>query len=87
MSGYWDSIIENAGNESISEFSDKASSLIKLTNKEIQEAIPEGVDHAKFAELMSVVNDAAKSNSEKADQIRNISGFAEIAANLLTKLT
>ena len=86
MSGYWDNIIENAGNESISEFSDKASSLIKLTNKEIQETIPDGVDHAKFAELMSVVNDSAKSNSEKADQIRNISGFAEIAANLLTKL-
>jgi len=86
MSGYWDSIIENAGNDSISEFSDKASSLIKLTNKEIQEAIPEGVDHTKFAELMSVVNDSTKSNSEKAEQIRNISGFAEIAANLLTKL-
>lgn len=86
MSGYWDSIIENASNESISEFSDKASSLIKLTNKEIQEAIPDGVDHAKFAELMSVVNDSAKSNSEKAEQIRSISGFAEIAANLLTKL-
>lgn len=86
MSDYWDNIIENAGNESISEFSDKASSLIKLTNEEIQEAIPSGVDHAKFAELMSVVNNSAKSNTEKAEQIRNISGFAEIAANLLTKL-
>lgn len=86
MSSYWDEIIENAGNDSVSEFSDKASSLIKLTNQEIEEAIPQGVDHAKFAELMKVVNDSAKSNREKADQIRNISGFAEIAANLLTKL-
>jgi hypothetical protein len=86
MSDYWDNIIETVGNESISEFSDKASSLIKLTNEEIQEAIPSGVDHAKFAELMSVVSNSAKSNREKADQIRNISGFAEIAANLLTKL-
>lgn len=86
MSGYWDTIIETAGNESISEFSDNASSLIKLTNQEIQEAIPDGIDHAKFAELMCVVNDSAKSNSEKAEQIRNLSGFAEIAANLLTKL-
>ena len=86
MSGYWDSIIEDAGNESISEFSDKASSLIKLTNTEIKEAIPDGVDKAKFAELMSVVNDSAKSNSEKAEQIRSISGLAEISANLLTKL-
>ena len=86
MADYWDSIIDNAGNESISEFSDKASSLIKLTNKEIQEAIPAGVDHAKFAKLMSVVNNSTTSNREKAEQIRNISGFAEIAANLLTKL-
>ncbi|MCP4050109.1 MAG: hypothetical protein GY730_05320 [bacterium] len=86
MSDYWDDIIENAGDESLSEFSDKASSLIKLTNKEIQETIPAGVDYAKFAALMKVVNDSAKSNSEKAEQIRNISGFAEIAANLLTKL-
>ena len=86
MSEYWDSIIDNAGNESILEFSDKASSLIKLTNKEIQEAIPAGIDHAKFAELMSVVDDSAKTNFEKAEQIRNIAGFAEITVNLLTKL-
>ena len=87
MSNYWDKIIENAGNESISEFSDKASSLIKLTKKEIQEAIPEGINHTEFAKLMSVVNDSTQSNQQKADQIRTISGFAEIAANLLTKLT
>ena len=87
MSSYWDDIITNAADESVSEFSQKASSLIKLTNKEIEEAIPQGVDQVKFAELMKVVNDTAKSNQEKADQIRSISGFAEIAANLLTKLT
>jgi len=86
MPGYWDDIIENAGNESLSEFSEKASSLVKLTNKEIEEAIPEGVDHGKFADLMKLVADATKTNAEKAAQIRDISGFAEIAANLLTKL-
>ena len=86
MSNYWDDVIENAGNESVSEFSDKASSLTKLTKQEIAEAIPQGIDHAKFAELIKVVNDAALSNTEKADQIRNISGFAEIAANLLKKV-
>ena len=86
MSSYWDTVIADAGNDSVAEFSNKASSLIKLTNKEIEEMIPEGVDHGKFAELMKVVDDSAKSNSEKAEQIRNISGFAEIAVNLLTKL-
>ena len=86
MSNYWDSIIEDAGNEAISTFTEKASSLVKLTNKEIEEAIPEGVDHAKFAELMKVVDDASITNTEKANQIRSISGFAEITVNLLTKL-
>lgn len=86
MSDYWDSIIEDAGNESLAEFSDKASSLTKLTNKEIEEAIPDGIDHAKFAELMQIVNDAAKSNEEKAKAIRETVGFSEIAANLLIKL-
>ena len=86
MSNYWDDIITSSGNESIESFSNKASSLIKLTNKEIEEAIPEGVDHAKFAELMKVVNSSTLSNQEKANQIRNITGFAEIAANLLGKL-
>lgn len=86
MSNFWDQVIQTAGDQSVAEFSDKASSLIKLTNQEIQDAIPEGVDHTQFASLMAVVNDATKSNQQKAEQIRNTVGFAEIAANLLTKL-
>ncbi|MCG8313262.1 MAG: hypothetical protein MI976_08605 [Pseudomonadales bacterium] len=86
MSSYWDDIIANAGNDSITEFSSKASSLVKLTNDEIKELIPEGVDQAKFAELMSVVDDTTKSNKEKADHIRNTVGFAEIAVNIVAKL-
>ena len=39
MSSYWDDIIANAGNDSITEFSSKASSLVKLTNDEIKELI------------------------------------------------
>jgi len=87
MADYWDNIIDSAGNESLAEFSEKASSLIKLTNKEIESLIPEGVDHKKFAELMKIVNDTQKSNEDKADSIRSISGFAEISVNLLAKLT
>jgi hypothetical protein len=86
MSDYWDDVINDAGNQSVSVFSEKASSLVKLTNKEIEELIPAGVDQAKFAELMKLVNDSTKSNSEKAAQVRNITGFAEIAVNLIAKL-
>jgi hypothetical protein len=87
MASFWDDAIQSAGDQSIEEFSEKASSLIKLTNQEIQDDIPVGVDHKQFANLMAVVNDASKSNQEKAQQIRATVGFAEIAANLLTKLT
>jgi len=83
MSDYWDKLIE--GDDSLEQFSKKASSLIKLTNAEIQKVIPEGVDHKRFAELMKIVSDSKTSNKEKAEAIRKISGFAEIAANLLTK--
>ena len=85
MSSYWDEIITGAGNDSITEFSDKASSLVKLTRDEIKELVPEGVDQAKFAELMRIVDDAAKTNKEKADQIRSTVGFAEIAVNIIGK--
>lgn len=86
MSDYWDKIISSEGENSVKEFSDKASSFVKLTSAEIEQCIPKGVDHAKFAELIKVVNDSTKTNKEKADNIRNIAGFAEIAANLLVKI-
>lgn len=86
MADYWDSIINDAANESKTEFSEKASSLVKLTNKEIQELIPNGISHVKFAELMKVVNDSAMSNENKAKQLRDITGFAEIAVNILAKV-
>lgn len=86
MNNHWQSIIQDAAKETVSDFSEKVSSLIRLTNKEIEAAIPEGVDHSKFAELIQIVNDNAISNEKKADQIRKVEGYAEIAANLLIRL-
>lgn len=86
MSNDWQGIIQDAAKETASDFSEKVSSLIRLTNKEIEAAIPEGVGHGKFAELIQVVSDNAISNEEKADQIRKVEGYAEIAANLLIRL-
>jgi hypothetical protein len=44
------------------------------------------VDREKFAELMTVVKDAAKSNQAKAQSLRNIQGLAEIAVSLIAKV-
>ncbi len=86
MSNYWDTLITDSENESIDSFTEKASSLIRLTNDQIKSLIPQGVDHAQFAQLMKIVSDAALTNNEKAQHIRNVSGFAQIAVNIITKL-
>ncbi|MBU2647869.1 hypothetical protein KKI24_24385 [bacterium] len=86
MSDFWDKLIKDAGEKSIEEFCDKASSEIKLTNSEIELMIPQEVDKKKFAELMRVVKSTALNNTEKAKQIREVTGFAEIAVNLIEKL-
>ena len=86
MSNYWDTLISDAESESIDIFTEKASSLVKLTNDQIKSLIPQGVDHAKFAQLMKIVNDAALTNDEKAQHIRNVSDFAQIAVNIISKL-
>ncbi|WP_041598590.1 hypothetical protein [Hahella chejuensis] len=79
-------IIETASQESLSDFCNKASKVVRLTNEEIAEIIPDGIEHKRFAELIQIVNDTSASNQEKADKIRNVAGYAEIVANLLTKL-
>jgi len=86
MDDYWDKIIGEAAEKSIKEFADKASSHVKLTQTEIEEIIPQGLDKTKFAELIKVIKDSTKSNKEKAENIRNISGFAEMAANIIAKI-
>ncbi len=82
----WDKIIAEAANDTTEDYLNKVSGLIRLTNEEIKRAIPPEVDHKKFGELMKVVQDATKSNLEKAEAIRNVSGYAEIAAGLLKRL-
>lgn len=82
----WKKILENAKAKTDREFASEASSLIRLTDDEIMEIAPQPLDKEKFAELMSIVKDATKSNEEKAKAIQNINGLAKIAVSLLTKL-
>lgn len=81
----WDQIIDEADRVAKEEFISDASSLVKLTNEEIEAIIPPEVDHKHFAELIAVVHDAQKSNMEKAEAIRNSVEFAKIAVNLVAK--
>jgi len=84
----WQALRNKARGIAIEEYSTAASSIIRLTKAEITSIIETAeVDKEKLSELISVVNDASKSNSEKADAIKNITGLAEVAVSLIGKLT
>lgn len=84
----WQALRNKARGIAIEESSTEASSIIRLTKAEITSIIEAAeVDKEKLSELISVVNDASKSNSEKADAIKNITGLAEVAVSLIGKLT
>ncbi|MFH1626096.1 MAG: hypothetical protein ABID54_13215, partial [Pseudomonadota bacterium] len=58
-----------------------------LTKEEILAIVDEAaVDKEKLSELISVVNDATKSNRQKAEAVRSITGLAEVAVSLIGKL-
>ena len=83
----WQALRNKARGIAIEEYSAEASSIIRLTRDEITSIIEDaGVDKEKFSELISVVNDATKSNEQKANALKNIDGFAEIAASLIGRL-
>ena len=82
----WEKIRKSAKEQTDAEFASQISSLTRLKDEEITAIAPEPQDRKKLAELLKVVKDAAKDNSEKADAIKNVNGFAEIAVSLLSKL-
>ena len=83
----WQKLREKARGIANDQYASEASSIIRLTKEEISTIIDEAaVDKDKLSELVAVVNDASKSNNEKAEAIRNIAGLAEVAASLIGKL-
>jgi len=83
----WQALRNKANGIATDEYSTHASSLIKLTKTEIEAIISEAnVDNEKLSELISVVNDHAKSNAQKAEAIKNATGLAETAVALIGKL-
>ena len=82
----WQSLRNKARGIALEEYSTEASSIIRLTKEEINSIIEESlVDKEKLSDLISVVNDTSKSNSEKAEALKNISGLAEVAVSLIAK--
>ena len=83
----WQRLRNQSRNMASAEYAAEASSIIRLTKDEISAIVSEvEVDKDKLTELIAVVNDSTKTNNQKAEAIRNITGLAEVAASLIGKL-
>lgn len=83
----WQKLRKKSKEMANAEYAAEVSSIIRLTKDDISAIIKEAaVDKDKLSELIAVVNDAAKTNTQKAEAIKNITGFAEVAASLIGKL-
>ena len=82
----WENIRKNAKRKTDNNFATQASSLTHLKNEEILDIVRTPIEREKFAELMVVVTDTAKSNLEKAEHLRNVQGLAEIAVSFIDKV-
>lgn len=86
MDSTWEEIRKKAKEQADDTFASKVSCLIRLTDDEIKKITPNSLDKEMLASLLGIIADSTKSNTEKAEAIRNINGLAEIAVPLLLKL-
>ena len=82
----WKSIIEAAAKQTDVELASQISSLSRLTDAEIAKIAPERPDKERLVQLLTIVADATKSNTEKAVAVRNTAGFAELAVSVIKTL-
>jgi hypothetical protein len=69
------------------QFASEASDIASLTKKQVTDILDEAaVNKETLANLMVLVSDPTKTNQQKAQAIKNINGFAEVAASLIAKL-
>jgi len=82
----FDEILNEAERRTDKFFEEEIAKRTRLTQEEINEIAPTTVDKNKLGELLKVVEDATKSNEQKAQALRNIAGLAELAVSVLKKV-
>lgn len=85
-SDLWNRIRANARQQTDDQFSSTVSNLTRLTSDEIKQLTPTAVDKENFAQLMAIMQDATKSNQQKAEAIKNITALTDIALRLLVTM-
>lgn len=82
----WDEIIEKAKADTDNKFKNRMSSLTSLTNAEIDGILQDsGIDKKNFAAVLSEIDNATKSNTEKVKAITNIKNGVELLIGIAKK--
>lgn len=75
-----------AAKETNAELAGEMSSLIHLTQKEIQDIFPEKSDMEDFAELMKIVKSNTHTNQKVTKIVQNSEKFTKVVVSLLSKI-
>ncbi len=82
-----DEILAKAKTDTDNKFKNKVSSLTSLTNTEIDALMNEsGIKKENFAAVLKELDDAAKSNEDKAKAIAKISQGVQLLVGIATKI-
>lgn len=83
----WNEIANQAGQSTDEHFKSQISSLTRLNDEEIEALIIEtGISQQDLFAVLKEVKDATKSNTDKANAIKNISKGVDVLVGLAVKL-
>ena len=78
-------IIEESGNRTDERLASRISSLVRMTDEEIQELFPDPADVAKLADLMTIVKSAEDRNTKINNLVANAESLSGVVLTLLGK--
>lgn len=83
----WNEIANQAGQSTDDHFKSQISSLTRLNDQEIETLINDtGISKQDLTEVLKEIKDATKSNTNKANAIKNISKGIDVLVGLASKL-
>ena len=83
----WDSLANQAANQTDTEFNTTIASLTRMSIAEIDQFIAESkISNANAIKVLKEINDAAASNSAKADAITNIDNGVSFLVSLANRI-
>ncbi len=87
MSNDWDQLAKEAGESTDDHFKNTMSILTRLNDQEIEDLIMEtGISQQDLANVLKEVKAASKSNTDKANAIRNITNGVDVLVGLVARL-